>query len=86
MLQTVDVGERSLERYRGIVPDSMMQDVVNALKGRLAGVKIGDPAIEGVKMGPLAGAPQVRGLQTSGFTTGELADVERNNALRLLGK
>jgi len=32
------------------------------------------------------GAPQVRGLQGSGFTAAELADVERNNALRLLGR
>ena len=32
------------------------------------------------------GAPQVRGLQASGFTPGELADVERTNALRLLGR
>ena len=31
------------------------------------------------------GAPQVRGLQASGFTAAELADVERGNALRLLG-
>ena len=30
------------------------------------------------------GAPQVRGLQSSGFSTGELADIERNNALTLL--
>jgi predicted TIM-barrel fold metal-dependent hydrolase len=32
------------------------------------------------------GAPQVRGLQASGFTAGELAEIERNNALRLLGR
>ena len=31
------------------------------------------------------GAPQVRGLQASGFTASELAEVERANALRLLG-
>ena len=32
------------------------------------------------------GTPQVRGLQASGFTAGELADIERANALRLLGR
>ena len=32
------------------------------------------------------GAPQVKGLQASGFSASELADVERNNALRLLGR
>ena len=32
------------------------------------------------------GAPQVKGLQASGFSADELADVERHNALRLLGR
>ena len=32
------------------------------------------------------GAPQIKGLQASGFSANELADVERNNALTLLGK
>ena len=32
------------------------------------------------------GAPQVKGLQASGFSASELADVERNNALTLLGR
>ena len=32
------------------------------------------------------GAPQVKGLQVSGFSASELADVERNNALTLLGR
>jgi predicted TIM-barrel fold metal-dependent hydrolase len=32
------------------------------------------------------GAPQVKGLQASGFSASELADVERANALRLLGR
>jgi len=32
------------------------------------------------------GAPQVKGLQASGFSASELAGVERNNALRLLGR
>jgi predicted TIM-barrel fold metal-dependent hydrolase len=32
------------------------------------------------------GAPQVKGLQSSGFSAGELAEVERTNALRLLGR
>ena len=32
------------------------------------------------------GAPQVKGLQASGFSASELADIERTNALRLLGR
>ncbi|MGH9202211.1 MAG: 3,4-dehydroadipyl-CoA semialdehyde dehydrogenase, partial [Vicinamibacterales bacterium] len=62
---TAKAGQKCTAIRRTIVPDSMMQDVVNALKGRLAGVKIGDPAVEGVKMGPLAGSPQVREVGAS---------------------
>ena len=32
------------------------------------------------------GAPQIKGLQSSGFTQNELADIERSNALKLLGR
>jgi oxepin-CoA hydrolase/3-oxo-5,6-dehydrosuberyl-CoA semialdehyde dehydrogenase len=56
---TAKAGQKCTAIRRTIVPDSMMGDVVDALKGRLAAVKIGDPSIEGVKMGPLAGKPQV---------------------------
>ena len=39
MLQTVDVGERSLEGYRGIVADSIL-DEVGACAERLRGVRV----------------------------------------------
>jgi oxepin-CoA hydrolase/3-oxo-5,6-dehydrosuberyl-CoA semialdehyde dehydrogenase len=38
----------------------LVDDVVKALGKRLAGTRIGDPAVEGVRMGPLAGKSQVR--------------------------
>jgi oxepin-CoA hydrolase/3-oxo-5,6-dehydrosuberyl-CoA semialdehyde dehydrogenase len=62
---TSKAGQKCTAIRRTIVPDSMMGDVVDALRGRLGGVKVGDPAIEGVKMGPLAGAPQVREVGSS---------------------
>jgi oxepin-CoA hydrolase/3-oxo-5,6-dehydrosuberyl-CoA semialdehyde dehydrogenase len=37
----------------------MQEDVIKALQKRLGGVTVGDPAVEGVKMGPLAGHGQV---------------------------
>src|SRR5688572_18153941 len=55
---TSKAGQKCTAIRRTMVPDSMMDDVIAALKGRLAGVKVGDPALEGVKMGPLAGKPQ----------------------------
>jgi oxepin-CoA hydrolase/3-oxo-5,6-dehydrosuberyl-CoA semialdehyde dehydrogenase len=47
---TSKAGQKCTAIRRTIVPDSLMVDVVGALKGRLATVKVGDPAIEGVKM------------------------------------
>ena len=56
---TAKAGQKCTAIRRTIVPDSMMGDVVDALRDRLSSVKVGDPAVEGVKMGPLAGTPQV---------------------------
>ena len=64
---TSKAGQKCTAIRRTIVPDSMMDPVIAALKTRLASVKIGDPAIDGVKMGPLAGTPQV-GEVTSSLT------------------
>jgi len=41
------------------VPEGMQEDVIKALQKRLGGVTVGDPSVEGVKMGPLAGRGQV---------------------------
>jgi oxepin-CoA hydrolase/3-oxo-5,6-dehydrosuberyl-CoA semialdehyde dehydrogenase len=62
---TSKAGQKCTAIRRTIVPDSMMDSVIGALKDRLAGVKIGDPAIDGVKMGPLAGTPQVGEVRSS---------------------
>jgi oxepin-CoA hydrolase/3-oxo-5,6-dehydrosuberyl-CoA semialdehyde dehydrogenase len=56
---TSKAGQKCTAIRRTIVPASMMDDVIGALSRRLASVKVGDPAVEGVKMGPLAGRPQV---------------------------
>ena len=57
---TVKAGQKCTAIRRTIVPESMTQDVISALKKRLDGVTIGDPSCEGVRMGPLAGKTQVR--------------------------
>lgn len=62
---TAKAGQKCTAIRRTIVPDSMMGDVVEALQKRLAAVRIGDPAVEGVKMGPLAGKSQVREVGSS---------------------
>jgi oxepin-CoA hydrolase/3-oxo-5,6-dehydrosuberyl-CoA semialdehyde dehydrogenase len=57
---TTKAGQKCTAIRRTIVPDSMVDDVVTALKKRLDGITIGDPSCEGVRMGPLAGKTQVR--------------------------
>ncbi|MEO7962943.1 MAG: phenylacetic acid degradation bifunctional protein PaaZ, partial [Gemmatimonadaceae bacterium] len=62
---TSKAGQKCTAIRRTIVPDTMMGDVVAALSKRLGDVKIGDPATEGVRMGPLAGRPQVGEVRRS---------------------
>ncbi len=56
---TAKAGQKCTAIRRSIVPASMVEDVITALKKRLEGVTIGDPSVDGVRMGPLAGKVQV---------------------------
>ena len=62
---TVKAGQKCTAIRRTFVPDALVDDVIRALAARLAGVKIGDPAVEGVRMGPLAGRAQVKEVRAS---------------------
>ncbi len=62
---TVKAGQKCTAIRRSFVPENMVDDVRNALSKRLAGVKVGDPAVDGVRMGPLAGRSQVREVERS---------------------
>jgi oxepin-CoA hydrolase/3-oxo-5,6-dehydrosuberyl-CoA semialdehyde dehydrogenase len=62
---TVKAGQKCTAIRRTIVPAPLVEDVLQALKARLAGVKVGDPRVEGVRMGPLAGRAQVGEVQRS---------------------
>jgi oxepin-CoA hydrolase/3-oxo-5,6-dehydrosuberyl-CoA semialdehyde dehydrogenase len=62
---TVKAGQKCTAIRRTFVPAGMVDDVVRALRDRLAGVKIGDPSVEGVRMGPLAGKSQLREVRQS---------------------
>ncbi len=57
---TVKAGQKCTAIRRTIVPEPFTQAVIEALKKRLSGVKVGDPAVEGVRMGPLASRGQVK--------------------------
>lgn len=57
---TAKAGQKCTAIRRTFVPESMVEDVMKALSKRLGTTKIGDPAVEGVRMGPLAGRGQVK--------------------------
>ncbi|KEA63310.1 Aldehyde dehydrogenase, PaaZ [Marinobacterium lacunae] len=56
---TVKAGQKCTAIRRAIVPRNRVEAVAEALKARLSKTTIGDPAIDGVRMGPLVGRSQV---------------------------
>jgi oxepin-CoA hydrolase/3-oxo-5,6-dehydrosuberyl-CoA semialdehyde dehydrogenase len=57
---TVKAGQKCTAIRRTFVPENMVEDLMRALGKRLEGTRIGDPKVEGVRMGPLAGPGQVK--------------------------
>ena len=56
---TVKAGQKCTAIRRIIVPSELVNDVNNALSLKLSKTSIGDPQVEGVRMGSLAGKEQV---------------------------
>lgn len=57
---TVKTGQKCTAIRRAIVPRRHLDAVANALRARLAKMTVGDPAVEGVRMGALASRAQQR--------------------------
>jgi len=55
---TAKAGQKCTAIRRIIVPSAQVYAVTSALKARLAKITLGDPSVEGVRMGPLAGHAQ----------------------------
>jgi len=84
---TVKAGQKCTAIRRTIVPESMVEDVTIALKKRLSDVKIGNPQVEGVRMGPLAGLSQrkeVEGRVKDLTAAGEIV-YGKNGSLEVIG-
>jgi oxepin-CoA hydrolase/3-oxo-5,6-dehydrosuberyl-CoA semialdehyde dehydrogenase len=60
---TVKAGQKCTAIRRAIVPEKYTQEVIKALSERLKGTVIGDPAVDGVRMGPLASKGQVKDVK-----------------------
>jgi len=57
---TVKAGQKCTAIRRTIVPQAHVEAVIEALGSRLGKTPVGDPSVEGVRMGSLAGKDQVK--------------------------
>ncbi len=57
---TVKAGQKCTAIRRAIVPRGLEEAVIKALSEKLDQIKLGDPAVDGVRMGPLVGQSQVQ--------------------------
>ncbi len=57
---TTKAGQRCTAIRRVMVPTSLVDEVISALKKRLADISIGDPELENVRMGPLVSREQAQ--------------------------
>ena len=71
---TVKAGQKCTAIRRTLVPEAMVEDLMRALAKRLDGVRIGDPAVEGVRMGPLAGKAQVDEVRRNAKRIGDVTE------------
>ncbi len=75
---TTKAGQKCTAIRRTIVPAGMEEAVVKGLRARLEKTVVGDPAVEGVRMGPLATKAQVRDV-------GAAADLIRSSGELVYG-
>ncbi len=62
---TVKAGQKCTAVRRIIVPENYLEEVQKAVSARLASTKIGDPSVEGVRMGSLVSRLQVDRVRAS---------------------
>ncbi|MFN5911450.1 MAG: aldehyde dehydrogenase family protein, partial [Bacteroidota bacterium] len=62
---TIKAGQKCTAVRRLIVPEDRIDEVEKAIAARLATTKIGDPMVDGVRMGALATANQVARVRAS---------------------
>ncbi|WP_339670746.1 phenylacetic acid degradation bifunctional protein PaaZ [Dasania marina] len=57
---TIKAGQKCTAIRRAIIPQNRVEAVSEALQARLQKTTLGDPAVEGVRMGPLVGRSQMK--------------------------
>lgn len=90
---SVKAGQKCTAIRRAIVPQACAGEVVSALQAALAGIVVGDPRLENVRMGPLASLSQRREVlkqvdvlrQEARLVTGDPQQIEPAGADRERG-
>ena len=72
---TTKAGQKCTAIRRVIVPSAMVDTVAEALKARLSSAVLGDPSVEGVRMGPLVGRDQAQDVQAKVDMLAEECDI-----------
>ncbi len=72
---TVKAGQKCTAIRRTIVPAGTEEAVIKAITKRLEGITIGNPAVEGVRMGPLASRAQVRDVSAHAAKIREVSEL-----------
>ncbi len=62
---TIKAGQKCTAVRRIIVPENLIEEVQKGISARLASTKIGDPSVDGVRMGALATRLQVERVRSS---------------------
>ena len=76
---TIKAGQKCTAVRRIIVPENLIDEVEKAISARLASTKIGDPSVEGVRMGPLATRTQVDRVRESVERLAQSQDIVYGN-------
>jgi len=76
---TVKAGQKCTAIRRILVPDNLVEDVIKSLKTRLIDIRLGNPSVEGVKMGPLASKGQVDEVKSKIFELLKCCEVAYGN-------
>ena len=90
---TIKAGQKCTAVRRIIVPENLIDEVQSAISAKLEKIKIGDPSIEGVRMGALASRLQVERVkesvltleQTQKIVSGDLENFDVEGADKNLG-
>lgn len=76
---TVKAGQKCTAIRRTLVPEGALHDVMAAIGKRLASTTVGDPAVEGVRMGPLASRGQVADVRKNVDAIARTAELVHGN-------